>query len=78
VLRSVEELLKGLAATEGDTEQRLGILYDLATAYEAFGDMKKALETLTTIHNEAPKFRDIRVRIRDLGARVGKSRGSSR
>jgi tetratricopeptide (TPR) repeat protein len=76
--RSVEELLKGLAATQKGTEERSAILYDLATAYEAFGDMKKALETLANIYSERPKFRDIRVRIRDLQARVEKSRRSSR
>ncbi|MFQ5960457.1 MAG: tetratricopeptide repeat protein [Candidatus Methylomirabilales bacterium] len=76
--RSVEEFLKGLAVAKGGTEERWALLYDLATAYEAFGDVRKALETLTTIHSEAPKFRDVRVRIRDVGARIGKSRGSSR
>lgn len=76
--RSIEELLKGLAATQERTEERWAILYDLATAYEAFGDMKKALETLANIHSEGPKFRDIRIRIRDLQARVEKSRRSSR
>lgn len=76
--RSIEELLKGLAATQEGTEERWAILYDLATAYEAFGDMKKALETLANIYSEGPKFRDIRVRIRDLQARVEKNRRSSR
>lgn len=76
--RSIEELLKGLAATQARTEERWAILYDLATAYEAFGDMKKALETLANIYSEGPKFRDIRTRIRDLQARVEKSRRSSR
>lgn len=76
--QSVEEFLKGLAVAQEGTEERWAILYDLATAYEAFGDVRKALETLTTIHSEAPKFRDIRVRIRDVGARIAKSRGSSR
>ncbi len=76
--RSVEELLKGLSAAKAASEERWGILYDLATAYEASGDMGKSLETLATIHSEAPKFRDIRVRIRDLRARVDKGRGTPR
>ncbi|MEE9171659.1 MAG: tetratricopeptide repeat protein [candidate division NC10 bacterium] len=76
--RSVEELLKGLSATKTGTEERWGILYDLATAYEAFGDATKALETLRTIHSEVPKFRDVRVRVRDLRARLETGRGSSR
>ena len=67
--RSVEELLKGLAATEAGTEERWGILYDLATAYEALGNAKKALEALVAIYSEAPRFRDIRVRVRDLRGR---------
>ena len=67
--RSIEELLKGLAATEAGTEERWGILYDLATAYEALGNAKKALEALVAIYSEAPRFRDIRVRVRDLRGR---------
>ncbi len=76
--QSVQEFLKGLAVAQRGTEERWAILYDLGTAYEAFGDLRKALETLTTIHSEAPKFRDIRVRIRDVRARIAKIRGSSR
>jgi tetratricopeptide (TPR) repeat protein len=76
--RAVEELLKGVAATEAGTEERWGILYDLATAYEALENGKKALETLLAIQSEKPKFRDIRVRVRDLRNRLDASRGSSR
>lgn len=76
--RAVEELLKGVAATDAGTEERWGILYDLATAYEALGNGKKALETLLAIQSEMPKFRDIRVRVRDLRNRLDASRGSSR
>lgn len=76
--RSVEELLKGLAATEAGTEERWGVLYDLATAYEALGNVRKALEALLTIQSEAPKFRDIRVRVRDVRSRLDADRGSSR
>jgi tetratricopeptide (TPR) repeat protein len=76
--RAVEELLTGVAATEAGTEERWGVLYDVATAYEAFGNAKKALETLLAIQSEMPKFRDIRVRVRELRNRLDSSRGSSR
>ena len=76
--RAVEELLKGVAATDAGTEERWGILYDLATAYEALGNGKKALETLLAIQSEMPKFRDIRVRVRDLRNSLDAIRGSSR
>ncbi len=76
--RAVEELLKGVVATEAGTEERWGILYDLATAYEALGNGKKALETLLAIQSEMPKFRDIRVRVRDIRNSLDASRGSSR
>ncbi|MFQ5846801.1 MAG: tetratricopeptide repeat protein [Candidatus Methylomirabilales bacterium] len=75
--RAVEELLKGLATTEAGTDERWGILYDLATAYEALGNVKKALESLLAIHSETPRFRDIRVRVRDLRERLGPGRESS-
>lgn len=74
---AVEELLKGLAATQAGTEERWGILYDLATAYEAFGNPQKALESLLAVQNEMPKFRDVRARIRDLRDRLGPDGGPS-
>ena len=75
--QAVEELLKGLAATQNGTEERWGVLYDLATAYEALGDAQKALEALQSIHSESPKFRDIRTRVRDLRGRLGTGRESA-
>ncbi|MEE9220781.1 MAG: tetratricopeptide repeat protein [candidate division NC10 bacterium] len=74
--QAVEELLNGLAATQNGTEERWGVLYDLATAYEALGDAQKALEALQSIHSESPKFRDIRTRVRDLRGRLGTGRES--
>ncbi|MCZ6480255.1 MAG: tetratricopeptide repeat protein [Candidatus Methylomirabilales bacterium] len=74
--QAVEELLEGLAATQNGTEERWGVLYDLATAYEALGDAQKALEALQSIHSESPKFRDIRTRVRDLRGRLGTGRES--
>jgi tetratricopeptide (TPR) repeat protein len=75
--QAVEEMLKGLAATQNGTEERWGVLYDLATAYEALGDAQKALEALQSIHSESPKFRDIRTRVRDLRGRLGTGREST-
>ncbi|MFQ5803770.1 MAG: tetratricopeptide repeat protein [Candidatus Methylomirabilales bacterium] len=75
--QGVEELRKGLAATQNGTEERWGVLYDLATAYEALGDAPKALEALQSIHSESPKFRDIRTRVRDLRGRLGTRRESA-
>ncbi len=75
--QAVEELLNGLAATQNGTEERWGVLYDLATAYEALGDAQKALEALQSIHSESPKFRDIRTRVRDLRGRLGTGREST-
>ncbi len=74
--QAVEELLEGLAATQNGTEERWGVLYDLATAYEALGDAQKALEALQSIHSESPKFRDVRTRVRDLRGRLGTGRES--
>lgn len=76
--RAVEELLKGLDATQDGTEERWGVLYDLATAYEAQGDRRKALEALQDIQSESPRFRDIRTRLRDLRGRLGAGQESTR
>ena len=75
--RAVEEFNQGLSATETGTEERWGVLYDLATAYEALGDTTKAFEALQAIHEQAPRFRDVRVRVRDLRERFDASRGSA-
>lgn len=75
--RAVEELQNGLSATEAGTEERWGVLYDLATAYEALRDAQKALEALLAIQGEVPKFRDVRVRVRDLRERLEAGRGSA-
>ncbi len=75
--RAVEELLNGLDATQNGTEERWGILYDLATAYEAVGDTQQALEALQTIQGDSPRFRDIRTRVRDLRGRLGAGGGPS-
>jgi tetratricopeptide (TPR) repeat protein len=75
---AVEEMLKGLAATQNGTEERWGVLYDLATAYEALGDAQKALEALQSIHSESPKFRDIRTRVRDLRGTLGAGQESTK
>ncbi len=74
--QAVEELHKGLSATEPGGEGRWAVLYDLATAYEALGDTEKALEALLAIQSEAPRFRDVRVRARDLRERLEARRGS--
>lgn len=73
-MRAVAELQRGLHVAEAGTEERWGILYDLATAHEAVGDLSRALEALTMIQREIPKFRDIRTRIRDLRGRLDHSR----
>jgi tetratricopeptide (TPR) repeat protein len=75
--QAVEELLKGLAATQAGTEERWGVLYDLATAYEALGNGQKALEALLAIQNEMPRFRDVRARVRDIRTRLDAGGGAS-
>jgi tetratricopeptide (TPR) repeat protein len=74
--RAVVELRRGLDFAGAGTEERWGTLYDLATAYEALGDLTQALEALMAIQEEAPKFRDVRVRIRDLRTRLSLDQGS--
>ncbi|MFQ5839556.1 MAG: tetratricopeptide repeat protein [Candidatus Methylomirabilales bacterium] len=68
--QAVEELKQGLALATGPGDARWGLLYDLATLYEAMEDWPSAIEALSQVQQEAPRFRDVRTRIRDLRRRI--------
>jgi TolA-binding protein len=57
---------KALKIPELDDSSRCAIYYDLAAAYEAFGDRKSALTNFMEVYGSNIDFRDVASRIRTL------------
>ena len=49
-----------------DNDSRCSIYYDLAAAYEAFGDTKSALSNFMEVYSSNIDFRDVASRIKTL------------
>ena len=59
---------KGLEAPGRTAEELLGLRYDLAAAYEAGGDVEKALGLFSELYGQDADFRDVASKIRELKA----------
>ncbi|MGH7360545.1 MAG: tetratricopeptide repeat protein, partial [Candidatus Methylomirabilales bacterium] len=68
--QAVTELERALSLPGAKGEEGWGLRYDLATAYEAGGNPTKAHAVLSALQEEAPKFRDVKARLRDLKGRL--------
>ncbi len=64
---------KGLEAPGRSEEEYLGLRYDLASAYEADGDLNRAVGILIDLHGQDPQFRDVGERLRALRAAGARS-----
>lgn len=64
---------KGLEAPGRSDEEYLGLRYDLALAYEADGDLNRAVGILIDLHGQDPQFRDVGERLRALRAAGARS-----
>jgi len=62
---------KGLQAPGRREEEYQGLRYDLAMAYEADGDARRALELFTDLYGQDANFRDVSAKVRDLRASLG-------
>ena len=62
---------KGLQAPGRNEEEYAGLRYDLAMAYEADGEMKKALSLFTDLYGQDANFRDVAAKVRELRGAVG-------
>jgi len=62
---------KGLQAPGRDEEEYAGLRYDLAMAYEADGETKKALSLFTDLYGQDANFRDVAAKVRELRGAVG-------
>jgi hypothetical protein len=52
-------------------EEYAGLRYDLAMAYEADGETKKALSLFTDLYGQDANFRDVAAKVRELRGAVG-------
>ena len=55
--------LKGLKVEGKSEDERKGMMYELALAYEAAGDMDEALQLFTSIHDLDPDYREVEERL---------------
>jgi tetratricopeptide (TPR) repeat protein len=62
---------KGLQAPGRSEEEYAGLRYDLAMAYEADGETKKALSLFTDLYGQDANFRDVAAKVRELRGAVG-------
>ncbi len=62
---------KGLQTPGRSEDEYFGLRYDLAAAYEADGDLNKAVGILLDLHGQDPGFRDVGDRLRALRAATG-------
>jgi pilus assembly protein FimV len=62
---------KGLQAPGRSEEEYAGLRYDLAMAYQADGETKKALSLFTDLYGQDANFRDVAAKVRELRGAVG-------
>lgn len=61
--------LKGLKIENRSNDERKGMMYELALAYEAAGNMDEATQIFSFIQSMDPKFRDVSKKVRYYGER---------
>ena len=64
---------KGMLAQGRTDEEYLGLRYDLALAYEAAGQVDKALALYTDLYGQDATFRDVAVKVRELAQAQGRA-----
>lgn len=63
---SVKWYLKGLEAPNVNDEMKLGLRYDLASAYAEMGDVENAQMTFQEIYGVNSNYRDVAARLKEL------------
>ncbi len=64
--KAIEMYKQALNAKGGVQEENIGLLYELAVAFEAYGDMKNAYKNFAEVQRIDEKFRDVRSRTAKL------------
>lgn len=68
--QAIQELTAGLSIGGQSHEGYHPLRYDLGAAYEAKGDLARALEQYEILQAEDPRFRDVRAKVQALRERV--------
>ncbi|HEV7474480.1 MAG TPA: tetratricopeptide repeat protein [Pyrinomonadaceae bacterium] len=63
---------KGLEAPGRNSEESKALQYELGAAYEAMGDLRRAVDALTEVYGVDVGYRDIAEKLTSLQERVGK------
>jgi tetratricopeptide (TPR) repeat protein len=70
--QAIQDLQSGLAVQGHPPDAYHAVRYDLGTAFEAVGDLPRALEQFEILHSEGARFLDIQTRLEALRARMPK------
>ena len=70
--QAIQDLQSGLAVQGHPPDAYHAVRYDLGTAFEAVGDLPRALEQFEILHSEGARFLDIQTRLEALRARIPK------
>jgi len=68
---------KGLNSPDASEEERQALRYELASAYEQSGDLKRALELFTEVYGYNVTYRGVKDRMRTLQARIAAENGDA-
>lgn len=68
--QAIQDLQSGLAVQGHPPDAYHAVRYDLGAAYEAAGDLPRALEQFEILHAEGARFLDVQTRIEALRARL--------
>ena len=70
--QAIQDLQTGLAIAGHPPDAYHAVRYDLGTAFEAIGDVPRALEQFEILQSEGARFLDLRMRLEALRARLPK------
>ncbi len=74
---AIRELRAGFGISGHPREAYHGLRYDMGVAYEAQGELGLALESFEALQEENPRFRDVRVRVKQLRERLQQQHAAS-
>jgi tetratricopeptide (TPR) repeat protein len=74
---AIQELRAGLDVRGHPRESYYALRYDLGVAYEAHGDLQRALECFEALQADDERFRDASARTQDLRERLRRSQVAS-
>ena len=68
---------KGLSASDASEDERQALRYELGSAYEQMGDIRRAIDLFTEVYGINVSYRGVRERLQSLQARLAGDDGSA-